>query len=128
MRGDWPLARQTPGGSMSWGECRYFVNPAEGTFDACAVYEGIPITASILCPPDRTLFITGEPPSIKQYDERFLAQFHDVRTCHTDMPHPRRIHDQQGLFWYAGIARPTGARMIATFGYDEFRAEDVPEK
>src|SRR3954453_22752686 len=128
MRGDWPLERQTPGRSLEWGGCRFFLNPEGGTFDYCAVYDETPVTANILCPPDKTLLITGEPPSIKYYDERYIAQFHTVLTCHSDMPHPRRIYDQQAFLWYAGIARPGGGRMVANLAYDDFRAEDVPEK
>jgi hypothetical protein len=128
MRRDWPLERQTPGQSMEWGGCRFFLNPEGGSFDYCAVYDSIPVAASIVCPPDKTLLITGEPPSIKYYDERFIRQFHEVLTCHSDMPHARRLYDQQAYLWYAGIARPGGGRMMANLGYDDFAAEDVPEK
>src|SRR5437667_11608555 len=115
----WPVARQTPGGALAWGDCRFEVNPAAGTFDGCAVYDGLPGPARIACPRDRTLFIAGEPPSIKEYDERFLAQFHAVLTCHSDTPHPRRIADQQAYLWYAGVRR-VGGRAEAALGYDDF--------
>jgi hypothetical protein len=113
---------------MEWSGCRFFLNPQGGSFDYCAVYDSIPVTASILCPPDKTLLITGEPPSIKYYDERFIRQFHEVLTCHSDMPHPRRLYDQQAYLWYAGIGRPGGGRMAANLSYDDFGAEDTPEK
>jgi hypothetical protein len=128
MRPDWPLARQCPGGALAWADCRFAINPEGGTFDYCAVYDGLPLAARLSCPPDKTLFITGEPPSIKHYDERFLGQFHQVLTHHSDLPHPRRIFDQQSYLWYAGIGRPAAGRMTVNLSYDDFAAMPVSEK
>ena len=84
----WPLARQTPGGAQRWGTTEFAVNPPSGTFDGCVVFDGLLGTTAIDCPPDRTVFIAGEPPSIKLYHSGFLAQFATVVTCHSDTPPP----------------------------------------
>jgi hypothetical protein len=114
---DWPLARQTPGSALRWGDAEFAINPPGGAFDGCVVFDGLLGETGITCPPDRTFFIAGEPPSIKYFDPRFLAQFHGVVTCHSDTPHPRKLHREQGYPWYFGVAR-TAAGAVARSDYD----------
>jgi hypothetical protein len=114
---EWPLARQTPGNALRWGDAEFAINPLDGAFDACVVYDGLLDETRITCPPDRTVFIAGEPPSIKYYDPRFLGQFHTVVTCHTDTPHPRKLHWQQGYPWHFGVATTPGGP-ISRWDYD----------
>jgi hypothetical protein len=125
---EWPLARQTPGSALRWGRCAFAINPRHGRFDACVAYDGVPFPAALDCPSDRTILITGEPPSIKHYDERFAAQFHEVVTCHTNLPHPRKIHDQQGYPWYAGVERQSDGSVVARQTFDEMMTEAPPAK
>jgi hypothetical protein len=54
------------------------------------------------CPPGNTLLITGEPPSVKTYHPRFLAQFAQVLTCQRGLKHPNVIDRQQALPWMVG--------------------------
>jgi hypothetical protein len=118
---EWPLARQTPGGAMRWGAAAFTLNPAGGRFDACAVFDGLRGEAAIECPPDRTLFIAGEPPALKRYKEAFLAQFHAVVSGHPQLAHPRRVRDQQALPWHIGV-RKEGRGGTATLDYDALKA------
>src|SRR5579859_3780491 len=105
---EWPLARQTPGGALRWGEAEFALNPTQGRFDACIVFDGLLETVTLDCPRDRSFFIAGEPPSIKLYDPAFLAQFATVISCHTDTPHPRVLPLQQGYPWHFGVSREAG--------------------
>jgi hypothetical protein len=123
----WPLARQTPGGTLCWGTTEFAINPSGGTFDGCVVFDGLIDTTAIECPPDRTVFIAGEPPSIKLYHTGFLEQFATVVTCHSDTPHRRKLHTQQGYPWHIGVSRRDGG-LVETLDYDGLRAAPPPEK
>jgi hypothetical protein len=125
---DWPLARQTPGGSLRWGDAEFAINPEGGTFDGVVVYDGMLDPVELACPPDRSWFIAGEPPSIKLYDPGFLAQFHAVVTCHTDTPHRRLLHIAQGYPWHAGVAKTPDGSRVSRLGFDELRAMARPPK
>jgi Glycosyltransferase family 10 (fucosyltransferase) C-term len=124
---EWPLARQTPGGALRWGATEFVINPSAGRFDGCVVFDGLLGETMIDCPGDRTVFIAGEPPSIKLYHTGFLGQFATVVTCHSDTPHPRKLHVQQGYPWHIGVTRRDGG-LVATLDYDAFRAAPPPEK
>ena len=99
---DWPLLRQTPGGLGVWGECRFFVNEAVEDCDFWVVYDDLVQAETTRCPPGNTLLITGEPPSVKTYSPRFLAQFARVLTCQRGLKHRSLIHSQQALPWMVG--------------------------
>ena len=124
---EWPLARQTPGSALRWGEAAFTLNPEGGRFDCCVVYDGLPRPIALECPPDRTFFIAGEPPSIKQYHPVFLRQFATVITCHSDTPHPRVRHVQQGYPWHIGVAR-SGGLPVAALDFDAMVRAGMPEK
>jgi hypothetical protein len=124
---EWPLARQTPGHALVWRDVEFAINPANGRFDACVVFDGLLAETNITCPPDRTVFIAGEPPSIKYYDPVFLGQFHGVVTCHSDTPHPRKMNRQQGYAWHFGVARTPGG-LIPRWDYDSLTGAAATEK
>src|SRR5258708_6475854 len=124
---EWPLARQTPGNALRWDAAEFTLNPESGRFDCCVVYDGLLRPASLECPPDRTFFIAGEPPSIKQYHPLFLGQFAAVITCQSDTPHPRVLHLQQGYPWHFGIAR-SGGRPVTALDFDALVRAGMPEK
>jgi hypothetical protein len=123
----WPLARQTPGGVLCWGAADFTINPAGGAFDGCVVFDGLLRETTIECPADRVFFIAGEPPSIKLYHTVFLEQFAAIVTCHSDTPHRRKIHDQQGYPWHIGVTRRDGG-LVPAQDYDSLRAAVVPQK
>src|SRR5207302_11137215 len=57
-------------------------------------------TETCLCPPERTVLVTGEPDSIGRYHPSFLAQFRFVVTGRRDIHHPRILRMQQGQPWH----------------------------
>jgi hypothetical protein len=124
----WPLARQTLGRTLCWEDCRFVVNPKGGRFDGCVVYDAIASEVSLVCPPDRLILVTGEPPSIKAYNEKFAAQFSAVVTCHTDLPHPRLILTQQGYPWIVGMNKDASDLAAGAMTLESFMSEPAPSK
>jgi hypothetical protein len=124
----WPLARQTPGESLCWQDCRFIVNPPNGRFDGIIAYDAILGEVSLECPPDRVILVTGEPPSIKAYHERFAAQFSSVVTCHSDLAHPGLVLTQQGYPWIAGMNKNAADLGRGATTIDGFRALPAPSK
>ena len=70
------------------------------TYDAWIVYENLAQQETISCPPQNTILITGEPPSVKKYHPKFLAQFATVITCHENIKHKNKIISFPHLPWY----------------------------
>ncbi len=114
---DGTILRQTPGLSGQWAECRFAVNAPRGRFDCIVVYDDFSTPFTFDCPREGLIFVTGEPPTIKHYDARFLAQFHHVVTPHSDTPHPRVIDSHCGMPWHVGIVLEPhrGARVKLSF-------------
>ncbi|MDA8154857.1 MAG: glycosyltransferase family 10 [Actinomycetota bacterium] len=113
-----PILRQTPGGSGVWGNCKFYLNEPLIQCDYWIVHEGLTKRETCLCPPDKILFITGEPPDYKAYNKAFLSQFPKIITCHKMNAHPNVIHTQQGLPWHTGWRRSTNKGAMA---YDDFK-------
>lgn len=124
----WPLVMQTPGSSGEWDGASFVIDRT-GTLeaDAWVVYEGFPEETTTICPPDRTLLITGEPPMIKTYRPEYLAQFARVLTCH-DIRHPGAIREQQALPWHYGrFFEASGAERFVEC-YDSLAAQSPFER
>ncbi|MFA5314051.1 MAG: glycosyltransferase family 10 [Methanomassiliicoccales archaeon] len=100
---DFPLERQTPERSSRWGDYEFIINQDMKECDFWIVGEGIRKEEMCRCPPDRTFFITGEPPSVRRYNPIFLHQFSTVLTCHRNIVHRNVIHCHPGLPWYIGM-------------------------
>lgn len=96
----WPWARQTPGGSFVWGDMHFHVDREVEACDAWVIFESLPGPQTTRCPPGCTVFITGEPDGIGQYDQRFLDQFARVVSGRTDISHPGLVRRQQGHPWF----------------------------
>jgi hypothetical protein len=96
----WPWARQTPGGSGQWGPFRFQIDQSVERCDAWIVYEGNDQEHTCLCPPERTIFISGEPDSVGHYPAAYLAQFGLVVSSRLDLQHPNIVRMQQGQPWF----------------------------
>ena len=99
---DWPLIRQTPKRAGVWGNCRFFINEDIKECDFWVVYDDVLRPETTRCSPENTLLVTGEPPSVKTYPPRFLAQFARVLTCQRGLKHPNVIYGQQAQPWMIG--------------------------
>ena len=113
---NWPWARQLPGGGTDWGPFRFHIDTDIDECDAWFVFESLPGPQKATCPADRTVFITGEPDSIGNYQPAFLRQFARVVSGRNDIEHPGLIRLQQAHPWFIEKS------------YDELVAMSAPEK
>lgn len=97
---NWPWLRQFPGESGEWGPFRFHIDTEIQKCDAWVVFESLEAPDRTICPPERTIFITGEPDGIGSYSPAFLKQFHWIVTSRTDIKHPRVLRLQQGHPWF----------------------------
>ena len=119
---EWPLIRQTPGRAGIWGDCQFLINQDIAECDFWVVYDDVLRPETTRCPPGNTLLITGEPPSVKTYSRRFLAQFSTVLTSHRNLSHPNVVSRQQALPWMVG-----GRYLQETGQWDKEYTKDYEE-
>ncbi|PSF36743.1 hypothetical protein C7H19_12295 [Aphanothece hegewaldii CCALA 016] len=99
---DWPILRQTPNGSGTWENYQFFVNQEIEECDYWVVFDQLLQKEQTKCSPENIIFITGEPPTIKTYNNNFLKQFATIITCQRNITHPHVIYSQQGHPWFVG--------------------------
>jgi len=121
----WPLERQTPGNSGIWGRTKFLVNQPVNSCDFWVVYDDLPQTETVHCPPSGLILITAEPPSIKNYPPGFTAQFSTVITCQKRIHHPNRILHQQSLPWHIGRRQEKHQNISFSKDYDELASMKV---
>lgn len=121
------VIRQTPENTGRWGQCEFFINGPDGAYDRVAVYDNCPRAATVICPPDGTLMLVGEPPEVKRYHRAFLGQFDRVASPDTNTPHPRLIDSQCGQPWFVGVASKPDGRRFVNMDYDAL-AQTTPDK
>jgi len=96
----WPWLRQLPGGKAEWGPFRFHIDCDVKDCDVWVVFESLEKTEIVDCPPERVIFIAGEPDSIGSYQPAFLEQFFYVISGRQDLVHPRQLRLQQGHPWF----------------------------
>jgi len=107
--------RQLPGTGQTWGDCTFVFDAACRDYDWLVVYDDLPVVPPnnrhrhvelLPCPRENTLFITGEPSSIKTYGSAFLDQFGAVLTSHEPwaLRHPGVIRSQPALRWHYAVS------------------------
>lgn len=112
----WPWARQTPGGKAEWGPFRFHIDCEVESCDAWVVFESLEKNDFTNCPPERVIFIAGEPDSIGSYQTGFLKQFSHVVSGRDDLVHPHQLRIQQGHPWFVEKS------------YDELLSLSCPDK
>jgi hypothetical protein len=122
------LTRQTPGSRGVWEDCIFFIDEEVEECDYWVVYEGLKRDEHTRCSPQNTIIITGEPPSIKDYNPRFLAQFGTVITCNPNINHSHVILGQQSQPWHAGIVRTPERNSTVKLNYDDFQNINYNQK
>jgi len=124
----WNWTRQTPNNDGVWGMCQFVYNEPNEPIDTCdywIVYENITKQETVSCPPKNTILITGEPPTIKTYHPKFLAQFGAVITCHSNLKHSNIIINHPHLPWMVGFQPPS---ITFTKSYGELtKIQDYPK-
>jgi hypothetical protein len=97
---NWPLVRQAPNSSGIWEDYQFFINQDINECDYWIVCDGLLKEEKVLCPPNNTILITWEPPTIKTYSQKFIDQFATIVTCQKDIKHPNIIYSQQAHPWF----------------------------
>lgn len=118
-----PIIRQTPGRRGIWGNCQFYINSEMDDCDYWVVYNGVSRPESAYCPPQNTILITGEPPTITDYPAAYTRQFARVVTCHSHISHPRLILNQTGLSWHTGrvLVDIKNCQSVINRDYDDFK-------
>ncbi len=116
------VLRQTPSSKGVWGNCQFFLNTNIKECDFWVIYEGLSKMESVRCPQRNTVFITAEPPSIKEYEQEFLEQFTTVITSHRKIRHRNIVYTQQGYPWHIGRRVSNDDGMQITKDYDKLKA------
>ncbi|MCH5285394.1 MAG: hypothetical protein J1E42_07325 [Akkermansiaceae bacterium] len=105
-----------PGADFEWDGVRFVHDPACRRYDWLVVYDDMPKQSvgsicrevePLACPPEQTILVTAEPPSIKLYPRCYTRQFGHVLTTHAPLylPHPHRRYAEGSLRWMAGYTR-----------------------
>lgn len=110
------ILKQTPNQSLRWGEAQFYFNEEIEKCDYWVVFDYLPKEETTSCPKENTIFIAGEPSSIKKYNEKFLNQFSKIITCQRRIKHPKTYYMAPGHTW-----RPEKS-------YDELSGNDKVEK
>ncbi len=125
----WPIVRQTPGQNSVWGNCRFFCNTDVAHCDYWFVLESPGSKKEkAFCPKANTVFIAGEPPTIKTYKKEFLHQFAAVISSDINIDHPHPVFQQSGLPWHVGRRQRNHINIEFTKDYDELkRMTSIPK-
>ena len=122
------IFRQTNADSGIWGDCKFVLNQDVQECDGWVVFEGLSRHEKTICDPNKTVFITAEPPSVRGYDERFLSQFAVVVTPQQDVNHPYIVNQHPANHWYAGIRFTGNDVRTPVLNYNDFKAMDTIPK
>jgi hypothetical protein len=144
---DWPLLRQLPGQAAhmfapnkspgcnrhvaTWDDWTFIVDQEPDEVDAWVVLEDVNGPQRTKVPPQNTLLLTGEPPSMRRYRTSYLQQFSQVITCHAALANdnirqPAIQLAPQGLPWHIGIDRMRNDHV--SYAYDDFATAPTPSK
>ena len=123
-----PLIRQTPQFSGIFNNIQFIENKDIESCDYWVVYDDLRSAEEVLCPPDNTILITGEPPCIKTYDNLFINQFSKIITSHRNLVHPNIINYQPGLPWHIGRKIVNSEINEYPLNYDELSSLEFFDK
>lgn len=94
-----PIMAQTPNLSGKWKDFQFHFNENIDKCDYWVVFEYLPKNDSVICPRENTLFITGEPSSIRKYNKKFLNQFSKILTPQRRITQNGTYYNQPGISW-----------------------------
>jgi len=94
------ILRQTTNHSSEYGDFHFYLEDTEEEYDYLVVYGYLPDELKIHIPQANTLFITGEPESIQNFNYDFLNQFEHVITSNKNITHKNINYTQQALPWH----------------------------
>jgi len=118
---DWPFVRQTPKLKGIFGSSKFFIDQDIRECDFWIVDGDLVKTEQTFCSKENTIFIAGEPPTIRSFNKNFLNQFNYIMTCDRRSHHPNKFYNQQAIPWQIGA-------YIDKYDYDELKSLPVPKK
>jgi hypothetical protein len=122
------LLRQTPHSSGVWKDTKFYINDGPELCDFIVVFGGISEFIQSPIPKEHTLFVMGEPPSIKTYAQKFIAQFGSVISSNPDIIHPNKKMYQQGYPWFCGRQFFESGEQPTMKTYDDFKQDTQIKK
>ncbi|TSJ40299.1 hypothetical protein FO440_11100 [Mucilaginibacter corticis] len=100
---DWPIMRQTPKFSGTWGDYEFFLNNAVTECDFWVLFSKYDLKKeACYCPPENIIFMPSEAYSIEQFSKQFLKQFALIITCQKEIVHPNVSYNLGGHPWFVG--------------------------
>lgn len=116
-----PIVRQTPLSSGIWEDIKFYVNEEVEECDYWVVCDNLKEQESTRCLKENTILITGEPPSVKNYNRPFVKQFGAVISCEKgNINHVKLICSQQALPWMAGLKFITETKQWDINNYKDY--------
>jgi hypothetical protein len=97
-----PWLRQFPNNHPVWGKYQFIFNQADVHYDYVVAFDDLHAPIKLTCPPENTIHIATEPPSVYQYSPEYLQQFSAIITHGESSLHPSPIFSQPGLTWFIG--------------------------
>jgi len=125
---EWPIQRQTPGESGIWGNCQFLINTQVEECDYWVVCDDLPTSQFTRCPPQNTVLMTSEPPSVKNYVPEFLQQFSLIITCNRQIKASHVIYSHSSLPWHVGRRSSQHNNLGFSKNYDELISIETFEK
>ena len=98
-----PILRQIPKRLASWCSHEFSLAPMGTPIDAWIVYDNLLGSETNPIERNRTMLITGEPPSVRRYRSVFTSQFGSVRTSHPGIQHPNIVRGHECQPWHFGM-------------------------
>lgn len=126
---DFPLIKQTPGGSGEWRGYKFYINETIASCDYWVVFNSLlDRQEQANCPQSNTILITAEPISVGGYNPGFVRQFAKVITCQKEIKHPDVTYYLQSQPWHIGLEQNYYHQNSANKSYDELQAlNSVPK-
>lgn len=92
---------------VTWQDAEFTRDPDCRDYDWLVVYDEMPTAApreELACPPEHTILITQEPPTIKIFPPVYTHQFNYVLTTHDEheLPHPHHRRGMGCFTWMNG--------------------------
>ncbi len=115
---DWPLFRQTPNFSQTWGDYKFVIDDKLKECDFWIVYCDYNLKPeTVKCARENIIFIPGECYNTSpRFTKPFLKQFGLLITVQTELKHKNIIYTHNANPWFVGKA------------YDELIHSSTPEK
>lgn len=118
--------RLCPDSGLRVGRCRFLLNPeVVCEADFWIVFANARSADQVLCAPENTLLIVGEPAEKKIYPLRYYRQFHHLVDTHEGSKHPRCILHAPCFSWHVGLDH---SRHEFDYGYAELSALARPQR